>query len=191
MAATLLPESNSVSSSGDVDDMDAVNTDIGRVTIESKNAQRHSDTVNNSKTTENSIQSISNRISEQEMMAANNRIQKCDSQCQQNGKSLMATDELLESNEKACNIKKLNAIDSNRRAGGYLIAVHRKLSRQDSYFLSYHKTRPSLFGVPLLIPCYEHGTNKDLYCAVWVQVARLLSPLPSTPPEQSNHATDW
>lgn len=80
---------------------------------------------------------------------------------------------------------------SYRSAGGYLIAVHRKLSRQDTYFLSYHKTRPSLFGVPLLIPCYEGGTNKDLYCAVWVQVARLLSPLPSTPPDQSNHATDW
>lgn len=79
----------------------------------------------------------------------------------------------------------------DRKAGGYLIAVHRKLSRQDTYFLTFHKTRPSLFGVPLLIPCYEDGTNKDLYCAVWIQVARLLSPLPATPPDQSNHATDW
>lgn len=77
------------------------------------------------------------------------------------------------------------------RTTGYLMAVHRKLSRQDTYFMSYHKSRPSLFGVPLLIPCCESGTNKDLYCAVWVQVARLLSPLPMTPPEQSNHATDW
>lgn len=85
---------------------------------------------------------------------------------------------------KECNL-------NGRKAGGYLIAVHRKLSRQDTYFLSYHKSRPSLFGVPLLIPCYEDGTNKDLYCAVWIQVARLLSPLPSTPPDQSNHATDW
>ena len=84
-----------------------------------------------------------------------------------------------------------NGDTANRTAGGYLIAVHRKLSRQDTYFLSYHKSRPSLFGVPLLIPCYKNGTNKDLYCAVWVQVARLLSPLPSTPPDQSNHATDW
>lgn len=81
--------------------------------------------------------------------------------------------------------------DDNRTAGNYLIAVHRKMSRQDTYFLSYHKTRPSLFGVPLLIPCYEGGTNKDLYCAVWMQVARFLSPLPPTPPDQSNHATDW
>lgn len=81
--------------------------------------------------------------------------------------------------------------DGRRTAGNYLIAVHRKMSRQDTYFLSYHKSRPSLFGVPLLIPCYEGGTNKDVYCTVWMQVARLLSPLPPTPPDQSNHATDW
>ncbi|XP_037024901.1 ubiquitin carboxyl-terminal hydrolase 32 isoform X4 [Bradysia coprophila] len=79
--------------------------------------------------------------------------------------------------------------DGRRTAGNYLIAVHRKMSRQDTYFLSYHKSRPSLFGVPLLIPCYEGGTNKDLYCTVWMQVARLLSPLPPAS-DQSNHATD-
>lgn len=73
----------------------------------------------------------------------------------------------------------------------YLIAVHRNLCRQDTYFLSHHKTRPGLFGVPLLIPCYEGVTNKQLYCAVWTQVSRLLSKLPPTPPDQANHATDW
>ncbi|XP_055373307.1 ubiquitin carboxyl-terminal hydrolase 32 isoform X2 [Condylostylus longicornis] len=78
---------------------------------------------------------------------------------------------------------------SHAKIGKYLVAVHRKLNRQDAYFLSYHKTRPNLFGVPLLIPCYENATNKDLYCAVWVQVNRLLTPLPPTP-DQSNHAAD-
>lgn len=73
----------------------------------------------------------------------------------------------------------------------YLIAVHRNLCRQDTYFLSHHKTRPGLFGVPLLIPCYEGVSNKQLYCAVWTQVSRLLSKLPPTPPDQANHATDW
>lgn len=117
---------------------------------------------------------------------------KCDSQCQRDTKPLTATQDSLAHKEKNRNIKNIGTVDnSNRKAGGYLIAVHRKLSRQDTYFLSYHKTRPSLFGVPLLIPCYEDGTNKDLYCAVWIQVARLLSPLPSTPPDQANHATDW
>lgn len=117
---------------------------------------------------------------------------KCDSQSQRDGKPLADKQDSLAINENNRNNRKLGNVDySNRRAGGYLIAVHRKLSRQDTYFLSYHKTRPSLFGVPLLIPCYEDGTNKDLYCAVWVQVARLLSPLPSTPPDQANHATDW
>lgn len=78
----------------------------------------------------------------------------------------------------------------HQQKGNYLIAVHRKLSRQDTYFLSHHKSRPGLFGVPLLIPCYDGVTNKELYCSVWLQVARLLSPLPPTPPDQSNHATD-
>uniref|UniRef100_A0A182NQT2 ubiquitinyl hydrolase 1 n=1 Tax=Anopheles dirus TaxID=7168 RepID=A0A182NQT2_9DIPT len=82
------------------------------------------------------------------------------------------------------------ALGSGQRKANYLIAVHRKLSRQDTYFLSHHKSKPGLFGVPLLIPCYDGVTNKELYCSVWLQVARLLSPLPPTPPDQSNHATD-
>lgn len=88
----------------------------------------------------------------------------------------------------------------------YLIAVHRKFTRQDTYFLSHHKTKPSLFGVPLLIPLHEGVQNKDLYCSVWNQVcaqfehlacylfelvnqvSRLLSPLP--PSSTQNHAED-
>lgn len=76
------------------------------------------------------------------------------------------------------------------KVGKYLMAVHRKITRQDSYFLSHHKTRPSIFGVPLIIPNEEGGTNKDLYCAVWLQVSRLLSPLPAST-DQANHAADW
>lgn len=76
------------------------------------------------------------------------------------------------------------------KVGKYLMAVHRKITRQDSYFLSHHKTRPSIFGVPLIIPNMESGTNKDLYCAVWLQVSRLLSPLPAAT-DQANHAADW
>lgn len=72
----------------------------------------------------------------------------------------------------------------------YLIAVHRKFTRQDTYFLSHHKTKPSLFGVPLLIPLHDGIQNKDIYCSVWMQVSRLLSPLPPSSRDQSNHAED-
>lgn len=197
MATNLLPETNSAGSS--LDDMDAINSEIVQISTDSQNAQTTNRTATNcnqntNKTNSNKIESISNRINEEDakigLTASNaNNNQKCDSQL--NEKATKTTEELLENNKMNRNTSKLNTIDSNRRAGGYLIAVHRKLSRQDTYFMSYHKTRPSLFGVPLLIPCYDDGTNKDLYCAVWIQVARLLSPLPSTPPDQSNHATDW
>ncbi|XP_046386606.1 ubiquitin carboxyl-terminal hydrolase 32 isoform X1 [Ischnura elegans] len=74
---------------------------------------------------------------------------------------------------------------------GFIIALHRKMIRQEVYFLSSQKTKPSLFGLPLIVPCGEMTTHQDLYQAVWLQVARLVSPLP--PSEASgapNHAQD-
>ncbi|KAM4627448.1 ubiquitin carboxyl-terminal hydrolase 32 isoform 2-T2 [Polymixia lowei] len=71
---------------------------------------------------------------------------------------------------------------------GYIIAMHRKMMRTELYFLSSHKNRPSLFGMPLIVPCTVHTSKKDLYDAVWIQVSRLASPLP--PQEASNHAQD-
>uniref|UniRef100_A0A674P3W2 ubiquitinyl hydrolase 1 n=1 Tax=Takifugu rubripes TaxID=31033 RepID=A0A674P3W2_TAKRU len=71
---------------------------------------------------------------------------------------------------------------------GYIIAMHRKMMRTELYFLSSQKNRPSLFGMPLIVPCTVHTTKKDLYDAVWIQVSRLASPLP--PQEASNHAQD-
>ncbi|KAE8624792.1 hypothetical protein XENTR_v10006050 [Xenopus tropicalis] len=71
---------------------------------------------------------------------------------------------------------------------GYIIAIHRKMMRTELYFLSFQKNRPSLFGMPLIVPCTVHTRKKDLYDAVWIQVSRLASPLP--PQEASNHAQD-
>ncbi|XP_042152425.1 ubiquitin carboxyl-terminal hydrolase 32 isoform X1 [Oncorhynchus tshawytscha] len=71
---------------------------------------------------------------------------------------------------------------------GYIIAMHRKMMRTELYFLSSQKNRASLFGMPLIVPCTVHTSQKDLYDAVWIQVARLASPLP--PQEASNHAQD-
>ncbi|KAF5294350.1 hypothetical protein FQR65_LT10803 [Abscondita terminalis] len=70
----------------------------------------------------------------------------------------------------------------------YLVAVHRKCVRQESYFLSQHKTKPMLFGVPLLLGCGPNSTCQSLYETVWGQVTHLLSPLPQS--DQTNHATD-
>lgn len=71
---------------------------------------------------------------------------------------------------------------------GYIIAMHRKMMRTELYFLSSQKNRPSLFGMPLIVPCTVHTSKKDLYDAIWIQVSRLASPLP--PQEASNHAQD-
>lgn len=66
---------------------------------------------------------------------------------------------------------------------------HLPQMRTELYFLSSQKNRPSLFGMPLIVPCTVHTSKKDLYDAVWIQVSRLASPLP--PQEASNHAQDW
>ncbi|KFM78271.1 Ubiquitin carboxyl-terminal hydrolase 32, partial [Stegodyphus mimosarum] len=73
----------------------------------------------------------------------------------------------------------------------FVIAYHRKMIRQDVYFLSSQKCRPTLFGLPLILPCHEMTTNQDLYQAVWIQVSRLVSPLPPSEAAVSNHALDW
>ncbi|XP_045466873.1 ubiquitin carboxyl-terminal hydrolase 32 isoform X2 [Harmonia axyridis] len=70
----------------------------------------------------------------------------------------------------------------------FLIAVHRKCVRQEAYFLSQQKSKPSLFGVPLLLGCGPRSTCKSMYETVWEQVTRLLSPLPQS--DQTNHAMD-
>ncbi|XP_054718622.1 ubiquitin carboxyl-terminal hydrolase 32-like [Uloborus diversus] len=72
----------------------------------------------------------------------------------------------------------------------FVKAYHRKMIRQDAYFLSSQKCRPTLFGLPLILPCHEMTTNQDLYQAVWTQVARLVSPLPPSEAAVSNHALD-
>lgn len=173
MVTNLLPESNS---GGSLDELHGATTD-----------KTSTDNSGGNKMKTDLAAAIAKATSKTQVKCDKNQSHRADGKSQ-----LTPKENTLGFNENNRNFKKLSAIDnSNRRAGGYLIAVHRKLSRQDTYFLSYHKTRPSLFGVPLLIPCYEDGTNKDLYCAVWIQVARLLSPLPSTPPDQANHATDW
>ncbi|KAL1501454.1 hypothetical protein ABEB36_006770 [Hypothenemus hampei] len=77
---------------------------------------------------------------------------------------------------------------SLKRPPSYLRAVHRKVVRQDTYFLSQQKSKPSLFGRPLLLGCSSGITCRDLYDVVWSQVTRLLSPLPQS--DQTNHATD-
>lgn len=72
----------------------------------------------------------------------------------------------------------------------FVIAYHRKMIRQDVYFLSSQKSRPTLFGLPLILPCHDMTTHQDLYQAVWTQVARLVSPLPPSESAVSNHAQD-
>lgn len=73
---------------------------------------------------------------------------------------------------------------------GFVIAVHRKMTLMDLYFLSSQKTRPSLFGTPIILPCDDKSSNQDLYEFVWKQVARIVSPLPPSEAKLSNHAQD-
>ncbi|XP_071551468.1 ubiquitin carboxyl-terminal hydrolase 32 isoform X3 [Panulirus ornatus] len=80
--------------------------------------------------------------------------------------------------------------DLHNTQKGFIIAFHRKMMRQEVYFLSSQKTRPSLFGLPLVVPCSTLTTHQDLYQDVWTQVSRLVSPLPPTEAAGPNHAHD-
>ena len=72
------------------------------------------------------------------------------------------------------------------------MAYHRKMERQESYLLSAQKTRPLLFGLPVMVQCAAEVTGTELYRGVWTQVARLVSPLPpASELALANHAQDW
>ncbi|XP_031572210.1 ubiquitin carboxyl-terminal hydrolase 32-like [Actinia tenebrosa] len=58
---------------------------------------------------------------------------------------------------------------------GFAVAIHRKMIRLDAYFLSHQKNYPSLFGIPVIVPCTAHTKQSELYEAVWTRVSRLLS----------------
>ncbi|XP_050522495.1 ubiquitin carboxyl-terminal hydrolase 32 [Daktulosphaira vitifoliae] len=80
--------------------------------------------------------------------------------------------------------------DAIHQTPNYVIALHRKMIRQDVYFISAHKSKPNIFGLPIILPCNETTSNQDLYQAVWLQVARLVSPLPPSESTVPNHAMD-
>lgn len=73
---------------------------------------------------------------------------------------------------------------------GFVVAVHRKMIHLDSYFLSSQKSRPLLFGIPMIIPCSKTTTHHSLYQQVWNLVSRLVSPLPPSEVTAPNHAQD-
>lgn len=85
-----------------------------------------------------------------------------------------------------------NVMEGGHLKDRFLVAVHRKVMRQESYFLASQKSQPILFGTPIVIPISDGITHLDLYKRVWAMVARLLSPLPPAEgPNMYNHAQDW
>ncbi|XP_066297333.1 ubiquitin carboxyl-terminal hydrolase 32-like isoform X2 [Branchiostoma lanceolatum] len=84
-----------------------------------------------------------------------------------------------------------SSVNGQSGFNGFVVALHRKMIRMDVYFLSSQKSRPSLFGTPLILPCGVSSLQQDLYQAIWTQVSRLVSPLPPSEGGRSNHAQDW
>ncbi|KAL3270541.1 hypothetical protein HHI36_021079 [Cryptolaemus montrouzieri] len=104
-----------------------------------------------------------------------------------NGISFKSSSVSIHSNSSATTVSEGSA-SSSTKFPMFLIAVHRKCVRQEAYFLSQQKSKPSLFGLPLLLGCEPRSTCQSMYETVWEQVTRLLSPLPQS--DQTNHATD-
>ncbi|KAG5891616.1 hypothetical protein JTB14_037130 [Gonioctena quinquepunctata] len=114
----------------------------------------------------------------------NNKTKQDTQEPRLNNISLRKSSNSLHSNTSTTSVSS----KSSQRCPSYLVTVHRKCVRQETYFLSQQKCKPSLFGIPLLLGFDENSTCQSLYEAVWSQVTRLLSPLPQS--DQTNHATD-
>ncbi|KAJ0172880.1 hypothetical protein K1T71_011056 [Dendrolimus kikuchii] len=90
------------------------------------------------------------------------------------------------------NMYKMNEVKEAPMSVGkiqYLVAVHRKQCRADAYFVGWQRSRPALFGVPLVVGVRAGMSGRQVYARVYRQVARLLSARPPAH-DHSNHATD-
>ncbi len=48
----------------------------------------------------------------------------------------------------------------------------------ENYFVASQKTRPAIFGTPVVVPCDGSSQRAALYECVWGQVKRLMIPDP-------------
>ncbi|CAI8055035.1 Ubiquitin carboxyl-terminal hydrolase 32 [Geodia barretti] len=64
---------------------------------------------------------------------------------------------------------------------GFIFAVHRKKFLMEQYFVASQKSRPVLFGTPLVVPCMPATPCRQVYELVWQSVRRLIIPdIPSS-----------
>ncbi|XP_041972370.1 ubiquitin carboxyl-terminal hydrolase 32 isoform X2 [Aricia agestis] len=87
------------------------------------------------------------------------------------------------------NMYKMNEEAETNRNINYLFAIHRKQVANDAYFVSWQRCRPATFGVPLVVSVRRGASGRELYAAVWAQLARLISARPPAP-SLANHAAD-
>lgn len=92
-------------------------------------------------------------------------------------------------------VKPREETDDNQKivSEPYLIAIHRRLERQDRYLSPVTSDKIRLFGQPILVPYLREPsrkiTNADIYAALSQQFERLLRK-PSRHDSVSNHAMD-
>ena len=71
----------------------------------------------------------------------------------------------------------------------YLIAIHRRLERQERYLSPLTRHRTLFFGQPIILSYEKEMTNKILYKNIFQQLKRLLRKNTDTT-SRSNHALD-
>jgi len=86
-----------------------------------------------------------------------------------------------------------DAIPPNRPVQNYIVAIHRRLERQDRYLSPMTRHRIVFFGIPILIPYSTNSTmtitNEMIYKDIFKQLERLLRKNTDAP-SISNHALD-
>lgn len=86
-----------------------------------------------------------------------------------------------------------DAIPPNRPVQNYIVAIHRRLERQDRYLSPMTRHRIVFFGIPILIPYSTNSTmtitNEMIYKDIFKQLERLLRKNTDVP-SISNHALD-
>ncbi|GAV01668.1 hypothetical protein RvY_12345-2 [Ramazzottius varieornatus] len=83
-----------------------------------------------------------------------------------------------------------SSMEAAARNDRWIMAIHRRMSPKENFYLSWSKSLPVTFGIPVMVACDKSTRCRQLYERVWIQVKRFVRGQDLKDGENANHAQE-